>query len=126
MGRATLSVVGKPDLSWLQVCGNITPADGTAWAFEDPCLTTWEARELGDRLREVAAGTEPPFRGYRESQGWLVSPSPTPVSPWRIGQLIVCGLGLISPLKRGRHGCTGDKDVIPTTTSCAWTYPLTR
>ena len=77
MGRATLSVVvGKPDLSWLQVCGNITPADGTAWAFEDPCLTTWEARELGDRLREVAAGTEPPFRGYREPQGWLIFTEP--------------------------------------------------
>ena len=77
MGRATLSVVvGKPDLNWLQVCGNITPADGTAWAFEDPCLTTWEARELGDRLREVAAGTEPPFRGYREPQGWLIFTEP--------------------------------------------------
>jgi hypothetical protein len=35
-------------------------ADGRTWAFEDPCLTTWQARELGTWLREVAAGTVPP------------------------------------------------------------------
>jgi hypothetical protein len=46
--------------NWLQVCGHITLADGRAWAFEHPSLTTWEARELGDWLREVAAGTVPP------------------------------------------------------------------
>jgi hypothetical protein len=48
------------DANWLQVRGNITLADGTAWAFERPCLTTWEARGLGSWLRAVAAGTVPP------------------------------------------------------------------
>src|SRR6185369_1127417 len=48
------------DANWLQVCGDITLADGKTWAFEDPCLTTWDARELGSWLREVAAGTVPP------------------------------------------------------------------
>jgi len=43
-------VVGESDLNWLQVSGNITPAVGTSWAFADPCLTTAEARELGDWL----------------------------------------------------------------------------
>jgi hypothetical protein len=53
-------VVSKWSFNWLQVSGNITPADGAAWAFANPCLTTWEARELGDWLREVAGGTVPP------------------------------------------------------------------
>jgi hypothetical protein len=66
----------KWEPNWLQVCGHVTVADGRAWAFDDPCLTTWEARELGDWLREVAAGTEPPFRGYREPGGWLVFTEP--------------------------------------------------
>jgi hypothetical protein len=48
------------DANWLQVCGNITLADGKTWAFEQPCLTTWDARELGSWLREVPAGTVPP------------------------------------------------------------------
>jgi hypothetical protein len=71
MGGANIPVVfGKSDLNWLQVSGNIIPADGTAWAFSDPCLTTSEARELGDWLRQVAAGIGPP-RGCCDSQGWL-------------------------------------------------------
>ncbi len=47
------------DANWLKVRGHITLADGKNWAFEDPCLTTWDARELGSWLREVVAGTVP-------------------------------------------------------------------
>jgi hypothetical protein len=72
MGRANIPVVvDKWDLNWLQVCGNITPSDGKAWAFEQPCLTTWEAREFGDWLREVAAGTVPPSPSGSEPGGWV-------------------------------------------------------
>jgi len=72
MGRANARVVGVDwDVNWLQVRGNITPADGAAWAFEDPCLTTWEARELGDWLRAVAAGTVPPSAGGSHFEGWM-------------------------------------------------------
>ncbi len=46
--------------TWLQIRGHITVADGKTWSFEDPCLTTWDAREFGGWLREVAAGTVPP------------------------------------------------------------------
>src|SRR5215475_14419190 len=67
---------GDWDANWLQVAGNVTLADGRTWAFEDPCLTTWEARGLGEWLREVSAGTERPFRGIREPQGWLVFTEP--------------------------------------------------
>ncbi len=45
---------------WLQIRGHITVADGKTWAFENPCLTTRDARDLGGWLREVAAGTVPP------------------------------------------------------------------
>jgi hypothetical protein len=48
-----------PDANWLRICGNISLADGKTWAFEQPCLTTWDARELGDWLHGVAAGTVP-------------------------------------------------------------------
>jgi hypothetical protein len=68
--------VSKWGLNWLRVRGHVTLADGRGWAFEDPCLTTWEARELGDWLYQVAAGTELPFRGIREPQGWLVFTEP--------------------------------------------------
>jgi len=59
-GGADIPVMASDwDVNWLRVRGNITPAEGAAWAFEDPCLTTWEARELGDWLRAVAARTVP-------------------------------------------------------------------
>jgi len=72
-GPGTIAVVGgdKWDPNWLQVAGNIALADRSTWAFEDPCLTTWEARELGEWLRAVAAGTEQPFHGIHEPRGWL-------------------------------------------------------
>jgi hypothetical protein len=67
---------GRWDLNWLQVGGNVTLTHGRSWAFEDSCLTTWEARELGEWLLAVAAGTEQPFRGIRKPQGWLVFTEP--------------------------------------------------
>src|SRR5881392_1642007 len=48
------------DANWLQVCGDVTLVDRRAWVFEEPCLMTWEARELGSWLGEVAAGGVPP------------------------------------------------------------------
>jgi hypothetical protein len=48
------------DATWLQVCGHITLADGKTWDFEESCLTTRDAREVGSWLREAAAGTVPP------------------------------------------------------------------
>jgi hypothetical protein len=49
-----------PHGTWLQIRGHITLADGKTWSFENPCLTTWDAQELGGWLRDVAAGTVPP------------------------------------------------------------------
>ena len=47
------------DANWLRIRGAVTQADGKTWAFEDPCLTTWEAEALGTWLADVAAGTVP-------------------------------------------------------------------
>jgi hypothetical protein len=44
------------DANWLVLTGSLLLPDGRAHAFRDPCLTTWEARELSDWLRSVAAG----------------------------------------------------------------------
>lgn len=45
------------DANWLNVGGNVAQADGKTWSFEDPALTTWEARALGTWLQGAAAGT---------------------------------------------------------------------
>ena len=36
--------------------GVVALPDGATWSFEDPCLTTWEAKELLDWLRQVQDG----------------------------------------------------------------------
>ena len=45
------------DANWLNVRGNMTQADGKTWSFDDPSLTSWEARTLGTWLHGAAAGT---------------------------------------------------------------------
>jgi hypothetical protein len=48
------------DPNWLLVHGEVRTAQGSAWSFEDPCLTNWEAGELAEWLREAADGRVPP------------------------------------------------------------------
>jgi hypothetical protein len=43
------------DANWLQVAGDVRDGD-LAWQFEDPCMTTREARELADWLRRISLG----------------------------------------------------------------------
>lgn len=43
------------DANWLMIRGEVHHPDGSTWTFTDPCLTTFEARELGDWLHTVAA-----------------------------------------------------------------------
>lgn len=43
------------DANWLQLSGDVRDGDA-AWSFEEPCLTTREARDLLDWLRRAAAG----------------------------------------------------------------------
>jgi hypothetical protein len=46
------------DDNWLVVRGEIVDPRG-AWAFQDPCLLTFEAAHISPWLRRVAAGREP-------------------------------------------------------------------
>jgi hypothetical protein len=64
------SWTGDWDANWLVIRGDVWLADGRSWSFEDPCLTTWEARELGAWLRGVVSGTvQPtPFDGSDEER----------------------------------------------------------
>lgn len=48
------------DANWLVINGEVRLPDGRGWAFSDPCLTTWEARALGDWLRAVGTGDVEP------------------------------------------------------------------
>jgi hypothetical protein len=48
------------DANWLVVAGHVELTDGRSWSFTDPCLTTWEARELGSWLHGVREGTVAP------------------------------------------------------------------
>jgi hypothetical protein len=52
---------GDWDANWLIVRGSARTADGRAWSFEDPCLTTWEARSFGAWLRGVVSGAVAPL-----------------------------------------------------------------
>ena len=48
------------DANWLVVRGDVKTASGFRWTFVDPCLTTWEARELAAWLRGVVDGLVAP------------------------------------------------------------------
>jgi hypothetical protein len=50
------AVIGTDcDDEWLMLRGDMRTADGRAWGFTDPCLTTWEAAALAGWLRAVAS-----------------------------------------------------------------------
>lgn len=71
---------GEPrdwDANWLVVVGTVSLADGTSWSFEDPCLTTWEARGLLGWLREVQAGHVQPNDWDSDEDPLLVFTEPT-------------------------------------------------
>jgi hypothetical protein len=48
------------DANWLVIAANVSLPDGRSWSFNDPCLTTWEARELGSWLRDILSGNVQP------------------------------------------------------------------
>jgi hypothetical protein len=48
------------DANWLIIRGNVTMTDGRCWCFEEPCLTTGEARQIVRWMRNVAEGTVEP------------------------------------------------------------------
>lgn len=56
---ASSSEPGDWDANWLEIHGRVSTVAGESWTFDDPCLTTWEAREIGDWLRAVADGRVP-------------------------------------------------------------------
>jgi hypothetical protein len=51
---------GDWDANWLNVAGELHLPDGRRHSFLDPCLTTWEARELATWLAAVVAGNASP------------------------------------------------------------------
>lgn len=65
------------DANWLQVRGRIASPE-ISWSFLDPCLTTGEARELGEWLTRAALGeldpaTDPGLGG--RGAGFFVEPN---------------------------------------------------
>ncbi len=65
------------DANWLVVRGGVRLPDGRTWSFSDPCLTTWEARSLGDWLRGVVAGdVEPTDFGGKGEEALMVFTEP--------------------------------------------------
>jgi hypothetical protein len=44
------------DANWLFIHGHVRAGDDIDWLFEEPCLTTREARSVGAWLRGVASG----------------------------------------------------------------------
>lgn len=58
------------DASWLLVQGDARTSTGTAWSFVHPCLTTWEANQLGRWLRAAAHGGLPDAPYGRGQNDW--------------------------------------------------------
>lgn len=56
---AAPSEPGDWDANWLEIHGRVRTVAGESWKFDDPCLTTWEARQLGEWLRSAADGLVP-------------------------------------------------------------------
>ncbi|MBL7492241.1 hypothetical protein I6A60_19680 [Frankia sp. AgB1.9] len=54
------------DANWLFIAGTARGADGETWSFREPCLTTWEVRDLVQWLRKAAAGRVEPSDGLDE------------------------------------------------------------
>jgi hypothetical protein len=64
------------DANWLRVRGRVKVGP-LSWSFTDPCLTTQEAAELGEWLRQAAAGeidsnSDP---GIGHGPRWFVEPN---------------------------------------------------
>lgn len=76
-GQSTSSGVDW-DANWLMIRGKAW--DGTqSWQFEDPCMTTWEARELASWLRGLGTAN-PATVAAAESEEvtlWLTEPNLT-------------------------------------------------
>lgn len=65
------------DANWLVMTGHVELSDGRSWSFTDPCLTTWETRELGSWLRGVLSGdVQPVAFGRKEYERLLVFTEP--------------------------------------------------
>jgi len=115
----------RESANWLQIGGHITLADGKTWAFEDPCLTTWDALELGSWLREVAAGTVPPSPDAGgEPEGLLDFLEPNLAfsvegrTADRVQIRIHFSLESVPPWLK-----TPTQNLTCSSTSCAWRYP---
>lgn len=65
------------DANWLVVVGNVLLADGRHWSFVDSCLTTWEARQLGEWLHGVLVGDvhPDPFDGEHAQLTYFTEPN---------------------------------------------------
>ncbi|HET8582399.1 MAG TPA: hypothetical protein VFL65_04050 [Jatrophihabitans sp.] len=62
------------DANWLQISGDVVDGE-LAWHFEDPCLTTREARELLGWLRRVAAGDLSTDDQTGDGRMWFTEPN---------------------------------------------------
>jgi hypothetical protein len=60
----------------LVITADIEMSDGRSWSFTDPCLTTWEARELASWLRGVLSGDVQPAPLGGEAERLLVFTEP--------------------------------------------------
>ena len=64
---------GDWDANWLVIRGAVRTAAGRSWTFEDPCLTAWDARELGAWLRAAAEGRVPVTAAPDEDSAGLLA-----------------------------------------------------
>ena len=64
------------DANWLMIRGEVWDGD-QAWEFHDPCMTTWEARELASWLRGLSDANRATVAAAdrEERRLWLTEPN---------------------------------------------------
>ena len=75
-GARSTSHVPDWDANWLMVAGKVWDGD-QSWTFRDPCMTTWEAQELGSWLRglRIAEPASVATSQSEELRLWLTEPN---------------------------------------------------
>jgi hypothetical protein len=63
------------DANWLVISGKVWDGD-RSWEFRDPCMTTWEARELASWLTGLGATASGPSDAA-ERRLWMTEPNLT-------------------------------------------------
>ena len=110
--KSTFSTANGWDENWLTISGHVRQA-AESWRFQNPCLTSWEARDLLSWLRSAVDSTPGPIEFTEPNLSFAVA-----ADTGRPRMVIVTFTGeaarpSISEVNRGSSGCALSLDISP-------------